>query len=107
MAPESGVGNGAPAAGTPPYDDSFSETDVTATENTPLLPSEVSSQTLRDASSATGEQRTSPDDDDVAAHSVSPIRAVCIVLSMWALIFLQGKGTTKYTNLSLAHILVS
>ena len=93
-----GVRNGVPGVATPNYDDSFSENEATATENTPLLPSEVSSQTLQDPSlSATERQEEPGEEDDVAAHSVTPIRALCIILSMWCLIFLQASNMSGMT----------
>ena len=98
MGSESRAGNGVQSVSTPNYGDGFSENEAAATENTPLLPSEGSSQTLRDPSlSAAERQQEPPEDDDVAAHSVTPIRAVCITLSMWCLIFLQASNMSGMT----------
>lgn len=66
-----------------PDGDDFS-TAATATENTPLIQSETA--TLRDGSPET-DPATASDEDPVIGWK----RAVCIILSMWALIFLQGK----------------
>lgn len=68
------------------YPPSYHET---ATEDTPLLLSEASSPTLRNASPALLERREVNEDDPV--HSVTPLRAAFIVASMWILIFLQGE----------------
>ena len=71
-------------------DDDFS-TAATAAENTPLLRSPTSSTgTLRDGSSS-----SRPDGGHSGDVTEEPVlgwkRAVCIILSMWALIFLQGE----------------
>jgi hypothetical protein len=67
---------------------------ATATENTPLLRSEAaSSHTVRDGSPASAETRRNareamPYGADI---TLGWKRATCILLSMWALIFLQGE----------------
>jgi hypothetical protein len=85
-----------PAPAARPEADDLS-TAGTATENTPLLQSDVgSSRTLtpRDDSPASAARA------EVAALGAAPNasepqigwrRAVCIIVSMWALIFLQGE----------------
>ncbi|KAJ9137432.1 MFS general substrate transporter [Coniochaeta hoffmannii] len=77
-------------------DDDFS-TAATAAENTPLLRSPTSSTgTLRDGSSS-----SRPDGGHSGDVTEEPVlgwkRAVCIILSMWALIFLQASNTSGMT----------
>jgi hypothetical protein len=57
----------------------------TVTEDTPLLRSESSSVTARDVSPAS-DRHPGPAPDQPLGWK----RTTCIVLSMWALIFLQG-----------------
>jgi hypothetical protein len=57
----------------------------TVAEDTPLLRSESSSVTARDVSPASDRQRGPVPDQPLGWK-----RTTCIVLSMWALIFLQG-----------------
>ncbi|KAL2131505.1 hypothetical protein VTI74DRAFT_4947 [Chaetomium olivicolor] len=69
---------------------------TTATEDTPLLRSETSSSTARDASPASDRQPGTPE------QPLGWKRTTCIVFSMWALIFLQasnmsGISTTQST----------
>ncbi|KAK4237414.1 hypothetical protein C8A03DRAFT_44712 [Achaetomium macrosporum] len=74
------------------------DTSTTATEDTPLLRSETaSSRTARDESPTSARQP-----EPVAEQPLGWKRATCIVLSMWALIFLQasnmsGISTTQST----------
>lgn len=64
-----------------------SATSTIAAEDTPLLHSETSSSlTARDASPPTG-----PKPVDDSEQPLGWKRTTCIVLSMWVLIFLQGK----------------
>lgn len=71
--------------------DDFS-TAPTAAENTPLLQSPRSSNgTLRDGS-ADGHPDGAASGDLTEEPVLGWKRAVCIILSMWALIFLQGKA---------------
>jgi hypothetical protein len=69
-------------------------TAATATEETPLLHSETaSSQTLRDGSPGSSGRRVngeSREDGSPKIPSIGLARAICIIISMWALIFLQG-----------------
>lgn len=71
-------------------DDDSSATSPTVAENTPLLRSESSSFTARDGSPA-ADRRPLP----VPEQPLGWKRATCIVLSMWALIFLQGEPWSK------------
>ena len=68
------------------HDDS-SATSPTVAEDTPLLRSESSSVTARDASPASDRQS-----GPVPEQPLGWKRTTCIVLSMWALIFLQGES---------------
>jgi hypothetical protein len=69
--------------------DDFS-TAATATENTPLLQSHTSSTgTLRDGSSD-GHRDAAASTDSSEEPVIGWQRGLCIILSMWALIFLQG-----------------
>lgn len=71
-------------------DDGFS-TAGTAAENTPLLRSQASSTgTLRDGP-ADGQPNGVPSGEVTEEPVLGWKRAVCIILSMWALIFLQGE----------------
>ncbi|KAK4158518.1 major facilitator superfamily domain-containing protein [Chaetomidium leptoderma] len=80
-------------------DHDSSATSPTVAEDTPLLRSESSSVTARDASPTSDRQQPGP------APEQQPLgwkRTTCIVLSMWALIFLQasnmsGISTTQST----------
>lgn len=63
-----------------------SPTSPTIAEDTPLLRSESSSVTARDAASATDRLPGSAPE-----QSLGWKRTTCIVFSMWALIFLQGE----------------
>lgn len=88
----------------PDVDDGGISRDATATENTPLLLSETaSSHTLgetipADAAPDPGAAdvprrpgtHAEGDDANGVDESIGPGRALCIILSMWALIFLQG-----------------
>lgn len=68
--------------------DGSSTTSATAAEDTPLLRSETSSSlTSRDVSPRRERQPA-----EGSEEPLSRTRATCIVLSMWALIFLQGKA---------------
>lgn len=81
--------------------------DVTATEETPLLRSGSSSSSGTSSSSETfgGEANLAEATDtnhhrngtkDAAfTHRVGPSRAICIALSLWLLIFLQGTPTAR------------
>lgn len=84
-------------------EDGFSS-GATATENTPLLRSETttsaSDRTLRDGSPAGATRRngeTSAAADGKGEPAIGWKRAVCIVLSMWALIFLQASNMSGMT----------
>ncbi|KAK4211446.1 major facilitator superfamily domain-containing protein [Rhypophila decipiens] len=82
----------------------------TATENTPLLGSQtpISSDTVNDCSALTDPedgvtQALSDQDEDASSISSSDEtwsrgRAVCIILSMWALIFLQASNMSGITT---------
>lgn len=79
----------------PVDDDGFSSA-ATAAENTPLLRSQAfSTGTMRDGLADGEPSGVSPED-----LSEAPVlgwkRAVCIILSMWALIFLQGEAPCLY-----------
>ncbi|KAK4191510.1 a3cd8e07-eb26-4bbc-94d6-23fef38e34f5 [Podospora australis] len=67
-------------------DDESSTTSDTITENTSLIRSDSSSLTARDVSP--GSNRSTPSDSD--GPSLGWKRGTCIILSMWALIFLQA-----------------
>ncbi|KAK3996752.1 a3cd8e07-eb26-4bbc-94d6-23fef38e34f5 [Cladorrhinum sp. PSN332] len=72
---------------------------VTATEDTPLLPSELSSVTARDVSPSPVRSAVS---DGSGRPSLGWKRGSCIIFSMWVLIFLQasnmsGISTTQST----------
>ncbi|KAL2259397.1 hypothetical protein VTK26DRAFT_6933 [Humicola hyalothermophila] len=79
-------------------DNDSTATSATAAENTPLLRSETPSTiAARDVSSASERQAS-----DNPGRQLGPGRVACIVLSMWALIFLQasnmsGISTTQST----------
>ncbi len=73
----------------PHEDDDSSATSPTVAEDTPLLRSESSSLTARDASPSAADRLPLP----VPEQPLGWKRATCIVLSMWALIFLQGEST--------------
>ncbi|KAJ9156730.1 MFS general substrate transporter [Pleurostoma richardsiae] len=99
MARESGPAGSAPFRDDSPAskpdssnDGEFPSSEGTATEGTPLLRSEVSSQTARDDAPT-----PKPSGPDAADHAVSPLRAVCIIASMWALIFLQASNMSGMT----------
>lgn len=87
------------------YTPSEGSTVAAASERSPLLGSRSTSPTLRDVSPAglaryhseRGNGRDAEegdsngdDDDDVAQHQVTSIRAVCICLSMGMLMFMQA-----------------
>lgn len=72
--------------------DSSGSTVAAPSENSPLLRSGATSPTLRDLSPG-GLDRQRPDhddDDDAVQHYVTPIRAACIAMSMWVLLFMQA-----------------
>lgn len=75
--------------------------DVTATEETPLLRSgsSSSSETLggeANLAEATDTNHHHNGTKDAAfTHRVGPSRAICIALSLWLLIFLQGTPTAR------------
>lgn len=81
------------------------DTSTAASEETPLLRSDTSSsRTARDESPSTSERPPLSDNNDasLAAQPLGWKRTTCIVLSMWALIFLQasnmsGMSTTQST----------
>jgi hypothetical protein len=75
------------------HGDNGSSTASTAVaEDTPLLRSETaSSVTARDASPDANAPLLPADSPDATKQPLGWKRATCIVLSMWALIFLQGK----------------
>ncbi|KAK3327145.1 major facilitator superfamily domain-containing protein [Cercophora scortea] len=87
------------AAATVTDDNGSFSTAATAAENTPLLLSETaSSYTARDVVLSPGRQPAVEDGEE----RISRARGVCIILSMWALIFLQasnmsGISTTQST----------
>jgi hypothetical protein len=70
------------------HDDS-SATSPTVAENSPLLRSESSSVTVRDGSPASNRLPGPVPEQPALGWK----RSTCIVLSMWALIFLQGEFT--------------
>ena len=70
-------------------DSDSSTTSVTAAEDTPLLRSETSSTVTARDGSPSSQRRPS----DSPEQPLGRRRAACIVLSMWALIFLQGNFT--------------
>jgi hypothetical protein len=72
------------------YDHDSSATSPTVAEDTPLLRSESSSVTARDASPASERQPGSGPEQALGWK-----RTTCIVFSMWALIFLQGELTAR------------
>lgn len=67
-----------------------------ATETTTLLNSETSSRTLRNGSpagsSGRGRDSDGEEDQDAPKQPIGAARAVVLMISVWMLIFLQGKN---------------
>ncbi|ORY65088.1 major facilitator superfamily domain-containing protein [Pseudomassariella vexata] len=78
-------------------DDSSSPGQTVASEQTPLLRSDTSSQTSRSAPSSPECQDAPAADGDEANQKVSPRRAVAIILSIYVLIFLQASNMSGMT----------
>ncbi len=74
------------------HDDSSATSPTVAAEDTPLLRSESSSVTARDASPTPSDSRDrQPGHGPAEQPPLGWKRATCIVLSMLVLIFLQGE----------------
>lgn len=72
------------------YTPSNGSTMAAASEGTPLLGSRSSSSTLHEAAPGI-------DDDDAVQQYVAPLRAACICLSMWLLMFMQACNMSGIT----------
>ncbi|KAF3762939.1 MFS general substrate transporter [Cryphonectria parasitica EP155] len=86
------------------YTPSEGSTVAVASEDSPLLGSRSTSPTLRDVSPGEfhrsrtgGAVGAGTDDDDAVQHHVTPIRAVCICLSIWILMFMQACNMSGMT----------
>jgi hypothetical protein len=78
----------------------FASDDTTQTEETPLLASETSSHTLRNASpSGIEAAQRAAEDDDVPNQRVGLVRGLIIIISTWLFIFLQGESFRDITRL--------